>query len=52
LAGPVVSSLDPVKPKKLLILLGAIFSSAFIGVFIALVSHAIKNYQARPENRF
>lgn len=51
MASPVVSSLDPIKPKKLLILLGAIFLSTVIGIVIALVAHAIKNYQTRSENR-
>lgn len=47
LVGPVVSSLDPIKPKKLLILLAVIFLSVLIGAVVAVAGNAIKNYQAR-----
>lgn len=48
LASAVVSSVDPVKPKKLLILIGAIFVSAIIGIMIAFILEGVKSYQARP----
>lgn len=47
LASAVVSSVDPVKPKKLLILLGALFVSAIIGIMFAFILEGMKNYQAR-----
>ena len=49
LASPVVSSLDPIKPRKLLILIGVVFVSLIIGVIIALIINGIKSYQARPD---
>lgn len=48
LASPVVSSLDPVKPKKLLIVLGVAFTSVIIGMVIVFVINGIRTYQARP----
>lgn len=50
LASPVVSSLDPVKPKKLLILIGSLFLSLIIGVVIVLIANGVKNYHARTDN--
>lgn len=47
LASPVVSSLDPIKPKKLLILVAVTIAAVIIGVLIALVANGIKSYQAR-----
>lgn len=45
LISPVVSSLDPIKPKKWLILLAVLFLSLLIGSVIALAISGIKNYQ-------
>lgn len=47
LASSVVSSLEPVKPKKIIVLLGAIFVSAIIGIIVAFILEAVKSYQAR-----
>lgn len=47
LASAVESSVDPVKPKKILILLGAILVSGIIGIIIAFILEGIKSYQAR-----
>ncbi len=52
LASPVVSSLDPIKPKKLLILLGVTFASMIIGILIALIINAVKTYQTRSHKEY
>ncbi len=49
LASPVVSSLEPIKPKKMLIFLGAIFFSIFVGAIFTLIAHGIKNYMAQSD---
>ncbi len=46
---PPESSLEPVKPNKLLILVGVIFLSGMLGVIIVFIRHAMKNYQARDQ---
>lgn len=47
LASPAVSSLDPIKPKKILILLAAILVSGIVGVMLVFVVQGIRRYQAR-----
>lgn len=47
LASPATSSLDPVKPNKLLIFLAAVMISGIIGVVIVFISMGIKSYQSR-----
>lgn len=47
LASPVVASLDPIKPKKLIILMGVLFVSLVIGIVIVLIVNGIKSYRAR-----
>lgn len=51
LASAVTSSIEPVKPKKLLILLGAAFLSLVMGVVLVFVTEAIKSYKTRSDNR-
>ena len=51
LASAVVSSVDPVKPKKLLILLGAVFVSGIIGIMVAFILEGMKSYQARSAGK-
>ena len=47
LASPAVSSLDPVKPRKMLILLAAIVLSGMAGVVLVFVVQGVRAYQAR-----
>jgi chain length determinant protein (polysaccharide antigen chain regulator) len=49
LASPAVSSLDPIKPKKLLIFIAALFVSGILGVTLVLIRQGIKSYRARAE---
>ncbi|MGH1472162.1 MAG: Wzz/FepE/Etk N-terminal domain-containing protein [Cellvibrionaceae bacterium] len=44
---PAESSLDPVKPNKLMILIGVIFLSGMLGVIIVFIRHGMKSYQER-----
>ncbi|MGI1677505.1 MAG: hypothetical protein K6L75_02130 [Cellvibrionaceae bacterium] len=44
---PPESSLKPVKPNKLMILIGVIFLSGMLGVIIVFVRHGMKSYQER-----
>lgn len=47
LASAATSSIDPVKPKKLLILLGATFLSLLLGMVIVFVTEGVRSYHAR-----
>ena len=47
LASPAVSSLEPIKPKKMLILLATIVVSGKAGVLLVFLVRGIKAYQAR-----
>lgn len=49
LASPAVSSLDPVKPRKMLILLAAVVMSGMVGVVLVFVMQGIKAYRARAD---
>ena len=51
LASAVTSSIDPVKPKKLLILLGATFFSLLLGMVIVLVTEGVRSYHARSHTQ-
>lgn len=47
LASPAVASLDPVKPKKLLIILAVLAIAGVLGIILTFTLHGIKTYRAR-----